>query len=136
MPKHPGGRPSSLTPEVTKKLLDAIRMGNYYNAACAYAGINYDTFRRWMGKGEQAKSGEFYEFFVLVGNSEHEAEARIVGLWVKQIPEDWHAAQAFLERRYPDRWGKKETKIIEGGDEDKPIRLSFLKVKLDEITED
>ena len=39
-------RPSKLTPEVTKRLTEAIRAGNYYEAACAYAGIHYSTFRK------------------------------------------------------------------------------------------
>ena len=49
-------RPSKLTPEVTKRLTEAIRAGNYYEAACGYAGIGYSTFRVWMTKGEKAKS--------------------------------------------------------------------------------
>ena len=119
-------RPSKLTPEVEKKLIDAIRIGNYYEAACAYVGIHYTTFYRWMEKGEKAKSGKYCEFCKAIKQAEAEAEARIVALWQRNIPEDWRAAQAFLERRYPERWGKKETHVFEGGDKDKPIILKFL----------
>jgi uncharacterized Fe-S cluster-containing radical SAM superfamily protein len=56
------GRPSKLTPEVQEKICNAIRAGNYYEAACAYAGIDYSTFRRWMIKGEKAKKGKYHEF--------------------------------------------------------------------------
>ena len=31
--------------ERQKKLVDAIRAGNYYETACTYAGIEYQTFR-------------------------------------------------------------------------------------------
>jgi transposase len=55
-------RPSKLTPEVTKRLTEAIRAGNYYEAACGYAGIGYSTFRAWMVRGEKAKSGKYREF--------------------------------------------------------------------------
>jgi transposase-like protein len=103
-----GGRPSKLTPEVKEKLINAIKMGNYYEAACAYAGIEYSTFRKWMIKGEKSKNGEFFEFFKAIKQAEAEAEARIVALWQKQIPDNWQAARDFLERRYPDRWGKRE----------------------------
>lgn len=109
------GRPSKLTPEVQEKLLNAIRMGNYYEAACAYAGIHYFTFRRWIEKGEKAKSGKYREFSDLVKKAEAEAEARIVALWQSKIPKDWRAAQVFLERRYPDRWSRKEKVEVEGG---------------------
>mgnify|MGYP001491951708 CR=1 FL=1 len=33
------GRPSKLTPEVKKRLIDAIKAGNYIEPACRFAGI-------------------------------------------------------------------------------------------------
>jgi transposase len=101
------GRPSKLTPEVTKRLTEAIRAGNYYEAACGYAGIHYSTFRKWMQKGETAKSGKFKEFFDAVTRAEYEAEVRMVAQWQKQMPEDYRAIRDFLERRYPERWGRR-----------------------------
>ena len=100
-------RPSKLTPEIIKKLTEAIRAGNYYEAACAYAGIHYSTFRKWMQKGETAKSGKFREFFDAVTRAEHEAEVRMVAQWQKHMPEDYRAIRDFLERRYPERWGRR-----------------------------
>ncbi len=105
------GRPSKLTPEVTKRLTEAIRAGNYYEAACAYAGIHYSTFRKWMQKGETAKSGKFREFFEAVTRAEYEAEVRMVALWQKHMPEDYRAIRDFLERRYPDRWGRRKLDV-------------------------
>lgn len=102
------GRPSKLTPKVQQKLVDAIKSGNYYDAACSYAGIDYSTFRRWMEKGEQQRKGKFRDFCEAIKKAEAEAEIRIVALWQKQIPENWQAARDFLERRYPERWGRKD----------------------------
>lgn len=101
------GRPSKLTPEVTKRLTEAIRAGNYYEAACAYAGIAYSTFREWMVRGEKAKSGKYREFMEAIKKAEHEAEVRMVAMWQKHMPENWQAIATFLERRYPDRWGRR-----------------------------
>ncbi len=101
------GRPSKLTPEVQEKICQAIREGNYYEAACAYAGIGYSTFRMWMVKGEKAKSGKYREFVEAVKRAEYEAEARLVAQWQKHMPENWQAIATFLERRYPQRWGKR-----------------------------
>ena len=101
------GRPSKLTPEVQERICQAIRAGNYYEAACAYAGIHYSTFRKWMIKGEKAKSGKYREFFEAVTRAEHEAEVRMVAQWQKHMPEDYRAIRDFLERRYPERWGKR-----------------------------
>ena len=101
------GRPSKLTPEVQERICSAIRAGNYYEAACAYAGIHYSTFRKWMQKGETAKSGKFREFFETIKKAEHEAEVRMVAQWQKHMPENWQAIATFLERRFPDRWGRR-----------------------------
>jgi len=108
------GRPSKLTPELQQKLVDAIRTGNYYSAACAYAGVSYKVFRDWMIRGEAQESGKYCDFRKAITRAESEAEVRTVALWQKAIPEDWRAAQMFLERRHPDRWGKRE-KVEHGG---------------------
>jgi transposase len=109
-------RPSKLTPEVTKRLTEAIRAGNYYEAACGYAGIHYSTFRKWMQKGETAKSGKFREFFDIITRAEYEAEVRMVAQWQKHMPDDYRAIRDFLERRYPDRWGRRNLNIEHSGD--------------------
>jgi len=127
-------RPSKLTPEIQKKIIEAIKAGNYYEAACAYAGVSYSTLRGWIVKGEKAKSGKYLKFLEAVRQAEAEAEARIVLQWQKAMPEDWRAAQAFLERRYPERWGKKETHVVEGGDQKKPIKLQ-VEGNIDELLE-
>ena len=110
------GRPSELTPEVQEKICNAIRAGNYYEAACAYAGIGYSTFREWMVKGEKAKSGKYREFAETVKRAEHEAEVRMVAMWQKHMPENWQAIATFLERRYPDRWGRRNLNIEHSGE--------------------
>lgn len=102
------GRPSKLTPEVKARLVQAIEAGNYYEAACGYAGITYTTFRNWMIKGENAKSGKYREFFEAITRAETVAEVRMVAQWQQHMPEDYRAIRDFLERRFPDRWGRKD----------------------------
>lgn len=107
------GRPTKFAPKVVKKLLKALRNGATYTAACSYAGISYYTFNKWLKKGEQAKRGKFRRFFEEVQEAEHEAELKCIQAWMSQIPNDWRAAKDFLERRFPDRWGKRDTTTIE-----------------------
>lgn len=109
-------RPSKLTPEVIKRLTEAIRAGNYYEAACGYAGIGYSTFRAWMVRGEKAKSGKYWEFVEAITRAEYEAEVRMVAQWQKHMPEDYRAIRDFLERRYPDRWGRRNLNIEHSGE--------------------
>lgn len=102
------GRPSKLTPEVKKRLIDAIKAGNYIEPACRFAGIAPATFYRWMERGARASSGEFREFWEELTRAEAEAEARMVAQWQAQIPQDWRAARDFLARRFPERWASKD----------------------------
>ena len=55
-------RPSKLTPETHAAIVDAILHGATYKDAAEAAGVWYTTFNDWMQRGEQAKSGQYYEF--------------------------------------------------------------------------
>jgi transposase len=102
-------RPTKLTSLVQDRLCNAIRAGNYYETACAYAGISYSTFREWMIRGEARRSGSpFLEFLEAVRAAEAEAEMAVVALWQRHIPDNWQAARDFLARRYPERWAPRD----------------------------
>ena len=45
------GRPSKFTPETRKKILWALRLGNYRKTAAEYAGISERTICDWLYKG-------------------------------------------------------------------------------------
>ena len=110
-------RPTKLTPETAQKIVDAISAGNYYEAACRYAGIDYQTLRNWMIAGEETRDGKrnktktnkgYLEFFEAVEQAEAQAEVRMVAQWQKHMPENWTAIRDFLARRHPDRWMPRE----------------------------
>jgi len=107
------GRPSKLTEELKANLTKVIAAGNYYQAACDYVGISYSIFREWIVKGEQAKSGKYFDFSEAVKKAEAQAEIRMVQEWQKQMPENWQAIATFMERRYPYRWGRQDKNKVE-----------------------
>ena len=116
-------RPTKLTPEVQKKIVTAISSGNYYEAACRYAGIDYQTFRNWMKAGQEVAEGklkktkknmEFLGFFEAVEQAEAQAEIRVVANWQMHIPSSWQAGRDFLARRFPDRWKPQEGRELSG----------------------
>jgi transposase len=108
-----GGRPTKLNDEVKDKLVAAIAQGNYYEAACGYVGIDYRTFRNWMTEGEQATDGIYFQFFHAIKKAEAHAELKMVQEWQKHTPNNWQAIATFMERRYPDRWGRKDRTQVE-----------------------
>jgi len=110
------GRPTKLTDDTIQKLETTIAAGNYYEAACRFAGISYTLFREWIKAGQEVRDGKrkrtqknlkFLEFLEVMERAGAKAEIRMVANWQMHVPTNWQAARDFLERRYPERWGKK-----------------------------
>lgn len=111
-----GGRPSKLTPEAQARIIEALRAGNYQESAAAYAGVGVATFYRWMERGKRDDAEpEYREFREAVERARAEAEVRNVGLIQRSASEGtWQAAAWFLERSFPNRWGRRERHEVVG----------------------
>lgn len=135
---------TKLTEEVQARIVEALKHGNYQDAAAAYAGISEATFHNWMARGreearrladgEKANSKEtiFLEFFEAVEKARSEAEVRNV-MYIQRAAQDgtWQAAAWFLERSYPRKWGRKD-RHEHVGDNGEPIRVSVSTQDLEE----
>ncbi len=109
-------RPTKYTPDVVKRLTDAISMGAPYELACKYAGIDYHTFNEWRKvKKDFSQDVE-------------SAEGRAVVGWLAKIEAAandgvWTAAAWKLERRYPQMFARQ---VIEHqGSQSNPIVLDM-----------
>lgn len=121
--KNKGGRPSKATDETIKKVLDGIKAGMSYEGACGLARISFNTFNKWRQEGEAAESGKFFEFVKELHASEAIAEAEQLKK-IKKDPDTKYACW-ILERRFPDRWGKREQIKQEiSGPEGGPIEIT------------
>lgn len=94
-------RTSKLTPERQSKVCQAIQLGATYVHACNYAGISYETFRRWMREN------------VAFHDAVKEAEGKATVGWLAKIEKaasdgNWTAAAWKLERRYPNDYGRRD----------------------------
>ncbi len=92
-------RPTKMTPENVKKLLDAVRIGTPLRIAVQYAGITDDTLTNW-----RRRSNAFSQ-------SLKEAEAAALVGWLAKIEKAanegaWQAAAWKAERRYPQDFGR------------------------------
>lgn len=128
------GRPTKLTSEIQNKIVTAIRAGNYIETAAAYAGISKNTLYDWLKRGAREKErlernprarikkseAPYVEFSDAVEKAMAEAEIRDVAIIAKAAEENWQAAAWRLERKYPERWGRRE-KIEHVGKDDGPI---------------
>ena len=109
-----------LTPELIEKMIPAIEIGNYIETVCQAHGIDKSTYYKWIKKGEKAKSGIYRHFFHSVRNAEARAEARLIEEWREKLQVSPTNYKDFLERRYPERWGKKDI-VKHQGDNENPI---------------
>ena len=100
-------RPTELTPEVHRLIVQGILLGATYELAAGYGGVTYDTFNNWMKRGKREKSGIFFELFKAV----EQAKGKAAIQWLAKIEAAandgaWQAAAWKLERRYPGEYGR------------------------------
>ena len=102
-------KPTVLTDEIQKKVLSLLAQGNYITTACEASGLNYRTCRHWQKRWEDGDegSGRFAQFFEDVRRAVATGEAAALMRLMPGAP-GWQAQAWFLERRFPQRWGKKD----------------------------
>jgi hypothetical protein len=137
--KSKAGRPSLLSEELMKKLCDLIRSGVYVKTACQIVGIGTATYYEWMKRGRIEESSVFSKFLDSIKKAEAEGEGALV-LGIRK-DESWQSKAWLLERKYPDRWGRKDKIEHEGGmkikvDVGDKIREIYKDPKLVEIIND
>lgn len=125
-PEVKRGAPEKITPEITQKIADFIEAGAWIETAVALAGIHKDTFYAWLKKGASEESGPYKDFSDQISKAaaqfEFDAHSTIlqfgrgVGNDGKPV---WQALAWVLERKYPKRYGRRESLRIEDESESK-----------------
>lgn len=118
------GRPSKLTEEVQKRIVDAIALGNYLDTAAQYGNVNPSTFHRWMERGSREDAEEPYaSFYEQVEQAKAAAEVRAIAR-IQAAANDgtWQAAAWWLERTRPKKFGRFDRSEV-SGPEGGPVRL-------------
>lgn len=131
------GRPCKLTPALQEMILEAVRDGAYAEQAAAAAGIDRSTFFRWLAQGRDATSGKFREFSIAIATAEAAAELDAAKTLKTAFDGgDWRAAITYLERKFPERWGKRERHEL-SGPAGGPIQVdASLKVDLSKLSDE
>ena len=100
------GRKTKCTPELTERIAQLIKAGNYRETACAASGVSSRQMREWLQKGAEGLE-PFASFLEAMDVAEAGAEARHVLTITSASKEDWRAAAWILSRKYHKRWGDK-----------------------------
>jgi len=126
------GRPLKLTAKLREAIAKRVRGGNYPEVAAQCEGIARSTFYLWQsqGRADQAagKETEFSEFLDAIARSRAECEAELLEQVRKAVDKQGNAKDAkwLLERRSPERWGRRvDFKLEERAIEEVLARLSM-----------
>lgn len=101
-------RPTDLTPALQRKIVAMVRDGCSPEIAARAAGIAASTYYLWRAKGREQTDTAYSEFSEAIENAIAECEARALRVIQRAAPKNWQAAMTMLERRFPDRWGRRE----------------------------
>lgn len=91
-------RNSKYTPETIKRILDLLRTGVRLRVAATAAGISESTLFNWKN--------QYPEFADQVEQAQAESCVFYLEIIRKAAETNWQAAAWFLERRFPDDFGR------------------------------
>ena len=100
-------RPTKLTPDVQKRVCDALRTGNTRKASAAYAGISETTFATYLDR--------YGDFRDAIREAETAAEVKHVANIYKAGEKDWRASMEWLARRRSADWAKRDNIDLTSG---------------------
>ena len=108
-------RPTKLNAKRAQQICDYVAQGHTREVAAQACGIVSTTLYRWMKRGERQPDGPYGEFCRALKRADLEVELACL----RQIKEaaqngDWRAAAWTLERRYPEKWGRRRARRSEG----------------------
>ena len=108
-------RPTKLTPQRSERILRAMRAGNYLEAAARSAGVHPSTVYRWLERGERDPEGPLPRVLRGAPQRRGGGEVHAVAVLRRAVADgDWKAALAYLERRHPAGWRRRETRELTG----------------------
>ena len=101
------GRPRTVMTDDTKaKIVETVRLGLPVDRAALVHGVNAGTVRNERKRDES--------FATDLKKAEADAEANVVAKLYRHMDDQWTSCAWWLERRHPERWGKREAPLSKG----------------------
>lgn len=128
--------PRKLDNTMIEALSTVIAEGNYYITACSLCGISEPAFYGWVKLAEKDNDNGLTEdesIYIRLVKSLKKAEAQAEANFLSVVKHaavnkrEWLPAMTFLERRHPDRWGRKDRNTVTI-DERKTITITHVEV--------
>jgi transposase len=121
----PGDVKSKYSPPVHEAIVAAIRQGNYKSTAARLVGIAPTTLTGWLRSGEADENSRYRQLYLECEQAEAEWESEMLGKVraAAEKPQNWAAAMTMLERRMPEKYGRRDALTVEGNP-DRPITVA------------
>lgn len=100
--------PYKFTPTVAAAIVSYLKAGNFLEVAAAVAGVSKQTVYDWIKQGRRAGRGEMWIWAIEVEKAMSFAEVFMVAQIARAAKVQWQAAAWHLERKYPERWGRRQ----------------------------
>lgn len=100
------GRPTSLTKERENLLFNALAAGASFETAAAFAGVARSTFQEWLKRGRRDEQ-PYAALLERVDEAVAISEVRDLQRVNLAAETTWQAAAWRLERRWPERYGRR-----------------------------
>lgn len=107
---------TKLTDDMINNISKLLAAGNYITTVCEYLNIGQSTYFKWMSNGEKFVENkdkikdttkiQEIKLYEAVQKANASAEIRAVNEILTD--ESWQSKAWYLERRFGDRWGRKE----------------------------
>ncbi|NHQ60586.1 hypothetical protein G9409_08295 [Chlorobium sp. BLA1] len=110
-----------ITAEKIECIVDVLGAGHYREVACKLAGIDRKTLTNWLKRGEREQSGLYRELYTGVMQAEAKAEVYHLKNIETASVKNWFASAWFLERKHPERWGKREVPPADDREKDEVV---------------
>ena len=100
-------KPTKLTPQVHKAILDGVGKGMPIARMCSLLRITRSSYYEWLRRGRDGEE----PYAALVEDLEHveaELEKRLIGVVMEAAIEgkNWIPAMTILERKWPENYGR------------------------------
>jgi len=113
------GRKLKIEDDIQQRLLEAIERGLTIADACIYAGISEKTYYNWLNKDislikDEKERERFVQFLQSLKKAQSECQMYCLDFLMKD--KSWQSKAWVLERRFPDRWAKKDMTLNENNE--------------------
>lgn len=107
-----------LNPETQDKIVIAVRAGSYVETAAAFAGVGRSTLYDWLRKGANQTEGIYRDFSLAIEQAMAAADVRDISIIAAAAKKGvWQAAAWRLERKHPQKWGRRQVIQFGSGEE-------------------